>query len=78
MVVHLPLKLSEERPSGRKTWLCSHFRFCFVGERFTTGNQVKKALESGLKQALPGAFFRLEESLWRRIANEIANAYRFC
>ena len=50
----------------------------FVGERFTTGNQVKKALESSLKQALPGASFRLEESLWQRIANEIANAYRFC
>jgi len=61
VVVHLPLKLSEERPSGRKTWFCSHFRFCFVGERFTTGNQVKKALESSLKQALPGASFRLEE-----------------
>lgn len=61
-------------------WHCQiyHGFFPFVGERFTTGNQVKKALENNLKQALPGAFFRLEESLWQRIANEIANAYRFC
>ena len=61
MVVHLPLKLNEKRPRRQKTWFCSHFSFCLLGERSTTGNQVKKALESSLKQALPGASFRLEE-----------------
>ncbi len=50
--------------------------FCFLSERTTTDNQVIKALESGLKQALPGAFFRLEEDHWRKTANATANAYR--
>ena len=43
----------------------------FVGERFTTGNQVKKALESSLKQALPGASFRLDTIM--QVFNDMSN-----
>ena len=57
-------------------WISTEKIFPLLSERTTTDNQVIKALESGLKQALSGAFFRLEEDHWRKTANATANAYR--
>ncbi len=52
--------------------------FCFLGERSNTDNLNRKALESGLKQALLSVFLCLEEMLWGKNAKAFANAYRLC